>query len=74
MRDNLKEYVTGKPIVLKNAILDVGTISFGIALGIIGLPSSEYINNLYSIEFFEALTLIGIGLGIGSLKEIVSKN
>jgi hypothetical protein len=74
MRDNLTEYVTGRPIVLQNAILDAGTIFFGIALGIIALPSNEYINNLHSIQSFEALTLIGIGLGIGSLKEFVPKN
>lgn len=72
--DNLKEYVTGKPIIIKNAILDAGTISFEIALGIIGLPSNEYINNLHSIELFEALTLIEIGFGIGSLKKFLSKN
>jgi uncharacterized membrane protein len=74
MRDNLKKYVTSNPVVLNNAILNIGTISFGIALGIIGLPSSGYINNLHSIGPFEALTLIGIGLGIGSLKEFVPKN
>jgi len=74
VRTHLKECVTGRPIVLKNAILDAGTIFFGIALGIIGLPNGEYINNLHSIELFEVLTLIGIGLGIGSLKEFLSKN
>jgi hypothetical protein len=74
MRDNLTVYVTSNSILSKNAILDLGTIFFGIALGIIGLPNSEYINNLHSIEYFEVLTLIGIGLGIGTLKEFVPKN
>lgn len=54
MRDNLKGYVTGKLIVLKNAILDVGTISFGIALGIIGLPSNEYYQQLAQHRTFRS--------------------
>lgn len=74
MRTDLGSYVTDKSIVIKNFILDAGTILFGIALGIIALPTNEFINSLHGIGPSEALILIGIGLGIGSLKEFLPKS
>jgi hypothetical protein len=73
MRTNLGSYVTDKSILIKGFILDAGTILFGIALGIIALPTDEFINSLHAIGPYEALILIGIGLGIGSLKEFLPK-
>jgi hypothetical protein len=67
-------YATKKPVAYKNLILDIGTIIFGIGLGIIGLPTTETIINIHSIGGWQVLSLIGIGLGIGSLKEFISKS
>ncbi len=73
MKEKPAAYATKKPVVIKNGILDAGTIFFGIALGLIALPTTEAIINLHTIGSFEVLTLIGIGLGIGSLKEFISR-
>ena len=73
MKDGPATYATKQPVIIKNFILDVGTIFFGIGLGLIGLPTTEAILNLHTIGVFEVLTLIGIGLGIGSLKEFISR-
>lgn len=53
--------------------LIMSTLVVGIGLGIIGLPTAEAIVDLHSIGSFEVLTLIGIGMGIGSLKEFISR-
>jgi hypothetical protein len=60
-------------VVLKNIILDVGTIAFGIALGLTTLVDNAFITGIHNLGVVEIIILIGIGLGIGSLKEIVYK-
>jgi hypothetical protein len=55
------------------AIVDIATAGFGLALAFIGLLSNASVTNLLTIDFYEKLVLIGLGLGIGSAKEIVDK-
>jgi hypothetical protein len=55
------------------AIVDIATAGFGLALAFIGLLSNAFVTNLLTIDFYEKLVLIGLGLGIGSAKEIVDK-
>lgn len=62
-----------KPIIIKNLILDVGTIIFGIGLGVVGLLTNQFLTDLYNINEIDVIILISIGLGIGSLKEFVAK-
>jgi hypothetical protein len=57
----------------KNTIIDIGTIIFGIAVGLILIPTSATILNVTYLSDIEILTLVGAGLGIGSLKEIIRK-
>ena len=52
---------------------DVATVGFGILVGIVGLFNNNYVINLVDITALNALTLIGIGLAIGSLKALVDK-
>lgn len=42
-------------------------------MGIIGLLTNEAVLNVYTLNSLEILTIIGIGLGIGSLKEYITK-
>jgi hypothetical protein len=39
----------------------------------IGLPTNETVLNIRAMENLDVLTLLGIGLGIGSLKEFFSR-
>ena len=54
-------------------ILEFGTIAFGIAVGLLGIYSNASVTNLLSIGVHEILILLGLGLGIGSLKELIDK-
>lgn len=51
--------------------LVIGT--FGIAVAVLALPNNEYVTGLRTFDLHAILVLFGIGLGIGSLKEIVDK-
>ena len=44
-----------------------------IAVAYIGLLNNDYVANIRAIGFQDAIVLIGLGLGIGSLKEIFDK-
>jgi hypothetical protein len=57
----------------KIATLDIATIGFGIAIGLIGLLNNNYVTGIIDISSYDVAILIGIGLGIGSLKEFVDK-
>lgn len=50
-----------------------GTVLFGIGVSVLGLLNNPYIIGLHNIGLIEVLALIGIGLGIGSLKDIAEK-
>jgi hypothetical protein len=63
-----------RDIVLKNFILNVGTIAFGIALGLTTLIDNVFITGIHNLGVYEIVILIAIGLGIGSLKEFVYKS
>jgi hypothetical protein len=66
-------YAVYREVFVKNLVLDAGTIIFGIGLALIGLPANEAVLNVRAISDLDFLTLIGIGLGIGSLKEVISR-
>jgi hypothetical protein len=55
------------------AIVDIATAGFGLAIAFIGLLSNPFVTDILTIDFYEKLVLIGLGLGIGSAKEIVDK-
>jgi hypothetical protein len=55
------------------AIIDIGSAGFGIALAFLALFNDAFVTNLQVIDSIEIWTLFGIGLGVGSLKEIVDK-
>jgi hypothetical protein len=68
------KYAVSGSVLAKNLILDIGTIIFGIGLALIGLPANEAILNVRTISDLDIWTLLGIGLGIGSLKEFLSRS
>jgi hypothetical protein len=49
-------------------------IVFGVGIGLTTLVDNSFITGIHSLGVVEVLILIGIGLGIGSLKEIVYKS
>lgn len=53
--------------------VDGAVIGFGILTGLIGVFNNTYVMNLVQINLTEMILLIGIGLGIGSLKGFVDK-
>ena len=75
---SVTEYLKAKKVtrgvVLKNIILDIGMIAFGMALGLTTLIDNSFITEIHSLGLVEVLILIGIGLGIGSLKEILYRS
>jgi hypothetical protein len=54
-------------------IIDVGTIGFGIAVGFLALLSQGYVTGIRVINPLNIFALVGLGLGIGSLRELVDK-
>jgi hypothetical protein len=67
-------YATEPNIFGRNLILDIATLLFGITIGLIELPVSETILNIHDIGNYQVLALIALGMGIGSLKELITKN
>jgi hypothetical protein len=57
----------------KQILLNIGSIVFGIAIGIFALPNNQYITGLRIIDGTAVIVLLGIGLGIGSLREFLEK-
>jgi hypothetical protein len=76
-RRGIAEYLNDSKLtniaILKNGIVDIATIIFGIALGLIALLNDPFVLGLHSIGTFDILILMGMGLGIGSLKEFITK-
>jgi hypothetical protein len=59
--------------ITSETIQIAGTIVFGVGVSVLGLLNNSYITNLHDIGIQEALVLIGIGLGIGSLKDFTQQ-
>lgn len=57
----------------KIIITEIGSALFGISVAVFGLLTNDYVLGLRYIGPIELVVLIGLGLGIGSLKEIVDK-
>jgi len=69
----LKERWSKWRSLVKIIILQFGSIAFGIAIGFLGIYNNTAVTNLLVIGVQEILILLGLGLGIGSLKELVDK-
>jgi hypothetical protein len=63
-----KRYSTNADIVFS---LDAAFIGFGIATGLLGVLNTGYVTTITDMSTLSALTLLGYGLGIGSLKQLV---
>jgi len=59
---------------LKVAIIDIGTMGFGISVGFLALLSQGYVTAIRVIAPIDISALVGLGLGIGSLREFVNKS
>lgn len=79
-RNEIKEKAMSRFIVLSKRYsanahivfsLDAASIGFGIATGLLGLLSTGYVTSITDISILSALTLLGYGLAIGSLKQLV---
>jgi hypothetical protein len=57
----------------KIALIDAGTIIFGIAVGFFAVFNQSYIITLRVIQPIDIIALIGIGIGAGSLREFAAK-
>lgn len=77
VRARISEYVDTR-LASKNfvkiATIDAGTIGFGIAVGFLALLTQGYVTAIRIIQPIDIAALIGLGLGIGSLREFVNKN
>jgi hypothetical protein len=67
-----KRYADGNSKA-KIAIVDLGSIFLGIVVSLIGLLSNSFIISVIEIDLQTAAVLLGIGLGIGSLKLFADK-
>ena len=76
-REPLERYLNTKltsKSFIRVSVIDFGTIGFGIAVGFLALLNQGYVTNIRAIGPIEVLALVGLGLGIGSLREIVKKD
>jgi hypothetical protein len=73
LNNYLNKKLTSKAFV-KVSIIDLGTIGFGIAVGFLALLSQGYVTGIRVIGTTEVLALVGLGLGIGSLREFLNKD
>ena len=55
------------------AVQIVGTILFGVGVSVLGLFNNSYITSIHNISYLDVFALIGIGLGIGSLKDFAAQ-
>jgi hypothetical protein len=57
----------------KIVFVDILSVIFGIAVGLIGLLNNDFVNNIRFINAESIVILFGTGLAIGSIKELVDK-
>ena len=70
INDYLDSRYTTRAGVGRIAFVDIVSVAFGVALGFIGLLNNDYVTSLRFISFETIIILIGLGLGIGSIKGI----
>lgn len=72
---SFSDYITNSKItkgsVIKNALLDLGSVIFGIVIGLVPILNDDFVNNIRIISPFVVLVLFVIGLGLGSIKELI---
>lgn len=67
------DYTATKEKAKNEGIQIVGTILFGIGVSMLGLFNNNYISGLHNVTYLDIFALIGIGLGIGSLKDFAAQ-
>lgn len=75
-RDRITAYKISNRYLLRGPTIvsaEIATVIFGIIIGLIGLASNSYVTNIIEFNEINITILIGIGLGIGSLKGLVDK-
>jgi hypothetical protein len=75
-RIELHKYVENKLIsknIAKVTTIDIATVGFGIAVGLLALLNQGYVTAIRLVEPIDIAALFGLGLGIGSLREFVTK-
>jgi hypothetical protein len=74
---SLNQYVTNRfsnsAGTTKIRLIDVGTVMMGIAVGLLSSLNQAAVNQIRVFTPVDILTLIGIGLGVGSLRELFTR-
>lgn len=71
--DYLRKRYSTKAGAGRIAFVDIVSVAFGVGVGFIGLLNNDYVTSLRLITLEVMIVLFGIGLGIGSIKELVDK-
>jgi hypothetical protein len=66
------EGITSTETIVKNAFLDVASISFAAIISLLGLQNDALFNAVHSLDLPSIGVLIMIGLGIGGFKEYLN--
>lgn len=61
------------PVAARIGIVQLASAAVGIAIALFAMLNNDFLNGLRVIDPTDALILIGLGLGIGSLKEFIDK-
>jgi hypothetical protein len=64
---------SGRVTIPKIVIMEVLASLLGVAIALFGILYNESVTGVKVLDFYQVLTLLGIGLGVGSLKELVDK-
>lgn len=73
INDYLHQRYSTKAGAGRIAFVDIVSVAFGVGVGFIGLLNNDYVTSLRLITLEVIIVLFGIGLGIGSIKELVDK-
>lgn len=72
IQEYLEAKMVTKEVMYENAILNIGTVIFGMTIAMFALVDNTFISGIHNLGLPEIFFLIGIGLGIGSLKEFIA--
>jgi hypothetical protein len=71
--DYLQKRYSTKAGAGRIAFVDIVSVAFGVGVGFIALLNNDYVTSIRLITLEVIIVLFGIGLGIGSIKELVDK-
>jgi hypothetical protein len=63
----------GLSVAARIGVIELASAGIGITIALIAMINNDFLNGLRVINVIDAVILIGIGLGIGSLKEFIDK-